>query len=279
MNSYLDLVKTCLEKGRIKKNRTGTSALTISGYMLQHDMKMGFPLLTTKKMPFKSIKVELEFFIKGLTDKKWLQDRGCTIWDEWCNPEKIPHDLKTDQERKNYQLQEQDLGKIYGYQWRNFNGSGNDQLAKAVDTLKRDPDNRRMIVSAWNPVHLHEMALPPCHILFHLNVIDGELNLTWFQRSCDVMLGIPFNLASYAVLLHLLAKEANLKEGMVTGMLSDVHIYENHIDGAKVQISRQPKTLPTIETNSFTDIFSWEYSHTKLTGYESDEKINFEVTV
>lgn len=283
MKAYLELVEKVLTDGKLKENRTGVSAYSIAGAMLQHDLQQGFPLLTTKKMAFKSVRVELEFFIKGLTDKNWLKERGCHIWDEWCSPDRVPAGV-SNEERKKIQMEENDLGPIYGFQWRNFGQSeeipkGVDQLAKVVETLKTDPVNRRMLVSAWNPLALPHQALPPCHVLFHLVVIDGHLNLSWFQRSCDLMLGIPFNIASYAILLHLLAKEAGLKEGMVTGMLSDVHIYENHVAGAKEQLTRRPMTLPKIKTDNFTDIFNWTYDQTVLVDYASHPKIVFPIAV
>ena len=276
MKIYTDLVKKVIQEGFSRTNRTGIKTLTINGAMLQHDMKEGFPLLTTKKMAFNSIKVELEFFIKGLTSKKWLQERGCNIWDNWCNPKKIPdgYFLK---KRKQFQKEEDDLGKIYGYQWRNFNGI--DQLQNAIEKLKKDRYNRRIVVSAWNPSQLGEMALPPCHLMFHLNVLAGKLNLTWFQRSCDLALGIPFNIASYALLLHLIAKECRLKEGLVTGMLSDVHIYTNHLTKIKEQIKREPFLLPRIYTKTSKNIFKWNYKDTCLTNYNSWDKIKFDVAV
>lgn len=283
MKAYLDLVEKVLTEGKLKENRTGVSALSLAGAMLQHNMQDGFPLLTTKKMAFKAVRVELEFFIKGLTDKNWLKERGCHIWDEWCSPDHVPADA-TDEERKKIQMEENDLGPIYGFQWRNFGQSkeipkGVDQLAQVVDQLKTNPADRRMLVSAWNPLALPHQALPPCHVLFHLVVIDDHLNLTWFQRSCDLMLGIPFNISSYAILLHLLAKEAGLKEGMVTGMLSDVHIYENHIEGAKEQLTRSPLALPKIETQNFTSLFDWTYDQTTLVDYASHPKIAFPIAV
>ncbi len=285
MLSYKNLVEQVLENGKVRANRTGVNALTISGALVEHDMAEGFPLLTTKKMPFKSIKVELEFFIKGLRDKKWLQERGCYIWDEWANPQKLPSLYRKNSvadelfmhKKKALQKEEKDLGKIYGYQWRNFNGY--DQLKKGIDDLKEDPNNRRIIVSAWNPTELDEMALPPCHVLFHLSALSGYLNLVWFQRSCDLALGIPFNIASYALLLHLVAKECKLKEGKLTGMLSDVHIYENHIDALKEQLIREPYPLPKIKTQDFTNIYEWEHKDTKLVNYKSHSKIYFEIAV
>ncbi len=276
MKKYLALVEKVLEEGVLLENRTKVPALTINGAMLQHDMKEGFPLLTTKKMAFKSLKVELEFFIKGYTDKKWLQERGCHIWDNWCNPEKVPPGLPLE-ERKTYQKNENDLGFIYGYQWRNFNGF--DQLKNAVQKLKNNPNDRQIVVSAWNPNQIHQMALPPCHVLFHLTTIKKHLNLTWFQRSCDLCLGVPFNLASYSLLLHLIAKECHLKEGLVTGMLSDVHIYENQLELVKQQLLRKPLALPTIKTPSFKSIWQWEHQQTELIQYKSHEKITFPLAV
>ena len=275
---YLNLVKRIIKNGKYKTNRTGIGAYTIPHAMIQHDMSLGFPILTTKKMGFKSISVELEGFINGITDKQWYIDRKCSIWNEWCNPEKIPTGLNNE-EKKEFQKKEVDLGKIYGYQWRNFNSEGYDQLKKNIDILKTDPDNRRMLVTAWNPNQLNQMALPPCHVLHHLNVIEDTLHLCWFQRSVDTMLGLPYNLASYALLLHLYCKESGLKEGLVSGFLSDVHIYENHIDGAKIQMERTPLLLPKIETSNFTSIFDWNHTNTKVIGYTSHERMNFEVAI
>ena len=288
---YLRLLKYILENGVRKENRTGIAALTVPHMMLQHDMSLGFPLITTKKVAFKPIRVELEFFIKGLTDKKWLQDRGCQIWNEWANPmivlkrvlnEKYPFS-NVEEGRKKIQKDEIDLGKIYGYQWRNFNsqkyGNDSDQLKNIVHKLHKDPNDRRMICSAWNPIQLSEMALPPCHVLWHVTHIEGTLHLSWFQRSCDFLLGIPFNFSSYALLLHLLCKESGFKEGLVTGFLSDCHIYENHIEQVKEQISRTPYELPKIETEKFTSIFDWTWEDTKSVGYKSHDKIIGEVAI
>ena len=190
-----------------------------------------------------------------------------------------------EKERKKKQLEETDLGPIYGYQWRQFGNhlsspqKSFDQIKQVIKTLKEDPTDRRMIVSAWNPNDLHLMALPPCHILFHLIVINKTLHLNWFQRSCDLMLGIPFNLASYSLLLHLFAKEAKLKEGSITGMLSDVHIYENHIKQAKQQLLRTPLKLSSITTHHFNSLLKWEHSQTTLKNYQSHPKINFPIAI
>ncbi len=290
MKTYLDIVKKVLENGEKVETRQGTPAYTIAGAMFEHDMSKGFPLLTTKKVPFRLIATELEFFINGITDKKWLIDRNNHIWDEWASPKKAPYGH--DEESKKRMLEERDLGPIYGFQWRHFNaqyesydsdytGKGVDQLKKLVETLKTNPRDRRMIVNAWNPLQLEEMGLPPCHYSFQVTTINGKLNLMWNQRSVDTMLGLPFNIASYALLLHLLAKETGLKEGKLVGFLADVHIFENHIDGAKEQLERDPNKylLSKIETENFTSIFDWKNEDTKLLNYESYPKIPFEIAI
>lgn len=290
MQAYHDIVKMILEKGEQKSNRTGTDTIAIAGAMFEHDMSTGFPLLTTKKVPFRLIATELEFFIKGITDKQWLLDRNNHIWDEWANPKKAPYGH--DEASKKRMLEERDLGAIYGFQWRHYNapyvnydtdytGQGVDQLKKVVETLKTNPNDRRMIVMAWNPSMLGEMGLPPCHYGFQVTVINGRLNLLWNQRSVDTMLGLPFNIASYALLLHLLAKETGLKEGKLVGFLADVHIYVNHVDGAKEQLTRDPNmyALPQLQTDNFTSIFDWKAEDTQVLNYESYPKITFEVAV
>jgi thymidylate synthase len=275
---YLNSLSRILETGFLKPNRTGVAAYTAMPMVLQHDMSLGFPLLTTKKMGMKTVAAELEFFIKGLTDKKWLQDRRCTIWDEWCNPKKIPADLQGD-ERKEFQKTELDLGKVYGYQWRNFNSQDYDQLKTIVDKLKSDPSDRRMLCSAWNPLQLDEMALPPCHLVWGVQVLNNKLNLWWLQRSCDQFLGIPFNLASYALLLKLLALESGLDEGVLTGFLVDVHIYENHVEQVKEQLSKTPYSLPKLEIKNFTNIFDWQYTDIELKDYQSHPSISAPIAV
>lgn len=275
---YLKSLQMILDTGFLKPNRTGTSAYTAMPMVLQHDMQEGFPLLTTKKMGIKSIAAELEFFIKGLTDKKWLQDRRCHIWDEWCNPTKIPSDLHGDA-KKEFQKDEMDLGKVYGYQWRNFNSQDYDQLKVIVDKLKSDPTDRRMICSAWNPNEIHEMSLPPCHLVWGVQVLDGKLNLWWLQRSVDQGIGLPYNLASYALLLKLLALESGLKEGILTGFLVDVHIYENHIQQVKEQLSRIPYKLPKLNIKNFKDIYNWQYTDLELLEYESHASIIMPIAV
>lgn len=290
MRAYLEIVKKVLEQGEKKTDRTGTGTLAIAGAMFEHDMATGFPLLTTKKMPFKVIASELEFFIKGITDKNWLQERNNHIWDEWCSPKKVPY--AHDEDTKKKMAAERDLGPVYGFQWRHFNapytnfaadysGQGVDQLARIIESIKNNPSDRRMLILAWNPSMLSEMALPPCHYGFQVTVINGRLNLLWNQRSVDTMLGLPFNIASYALLLHLLAKETGLKEGKLVGFLADVHIYLNHLGGAKEQLTRDPNTYPLahIETKNFTSIFNWQYIDTELSGYGSYPKIPFEIAV
>lgn len=290
MRAYLNIVDKILKEGILKPNRTGVSAYSIAGAMFEHDMEKGFPLLTTKKVPFRVVASELEFFIKGMTDKNWLKENNNHIWDEWANPEKTPYG--TDDTSKKRMAEEQDLGPIYGFQWRHFDadyknfdsdysGQGVDQIQKLVDTLKKNPMDRRMIVSAWNPKALSKMALPPCHYGFQVTVLDDKINLLWNQRSVDTMLGLPFNITSYGLLLHLLAKESNLKEGKLVGFLADVHIYENHINGAEEQLSRDTEKypLPRIETVDFKSIFDWSYKTTKVIGYESHPKIEFPIAV
>lgn len=290
MQSYLNIIKTILEKGERKDDRTGTGTLAIAGMIFEHDMSKGFPLLTTKKVPFRLVATELEFFIKGITDKKWLTDRNNHIWDEWARPSKAPygHDAAS----KEKMMEERDLGPIYGFQWRHYNGvyenydtdyagQGVDQLKILVEKLKSNPADRRMIVCAWNPSMTNDMALPPCHYAFQTVVINGKLNLLWNQRSVDSMLGLPFNIASYALLLHLLAKEAKLQEGRLIGFLADTHIYLNHIDGAKKQLTREPNTysLPTIQTENFASIFDWKAEDTKVINYQSYPTIKFKIAV
>jgi thymidylate synthase len=258
------------------------------GAMFEHDMSLGYPLLTTKSVPFRLVASELEFFIRGITDKDWLRKRNNHIWDEWCSPDRVPYGH--DEETRRRMLQERELGPIYGWQWRHFGArylrhdqppadAGVDQLRQVVDQLRSDPDDRRMIVSAWNPVDFPRMALPPCHYCFQVTVIDGKLNLLWNQRSVDVALGLPFNIASYALLLHLLAKQARLGEGRLVGFLADTHIYVNHVDGLREQLSREPLGLPMLRTERFTSIFEWRYEDSVVHDYRHHPKIAFEIAV
>ena len=283
MDAYRDIVQKVLEDGIHKHNRTGTVTYSVAGEMFEHDMSEGFPLLTTKRMPFSMISSELEFFIKGITDKAWLQERRNSIWNQWAWQNKVPygHDEETQQKM----FMERDLGPIYGFQWRHFNaeysgfdenysGQGVDQLEKLVDTLKTNPNDRRMLVSAWNPNQLDEMALPPCHYGFQVTILDNKLNLMWNQRSVDVGLGLPFNIASYGLMLHLLAEETGFEEGRLVGFLGDVHIYENQISGLEEQLTRDPYPLPSIKTENFESIFEWEYSDSKINDYFTHDRLD-----
>ena len=288
MQAYLDIVRKILDQGVKKPNRTGVDAITIPGVLFEHDLEDGYPLLTTKHVPFRLVASELEFFVKGITDKQWLQQRNNHIWDEWCSPDRVPYGH--DEETQKRMLAERELGPIYGWQWRHFGaeyvahdqppaGTGVDQLRGLVENLRRDPLDRRLIVSAWNPVDFPRMALPPCHYCFQVTVIDGRLNLLWNQRSVDVALGLPFNIASYALLLHLLAKEVGLREGRLVGFLADTHIYENHVVGLREQLSRDPKPLPRVSTEKFVSIFDWDYRDSRVVGYEHHPKIPFVIAV
>jgi thymidylate synthase len=288
MKAYLDIVQRILDHGERKSNRTGVDALTLPGAMFEHDLKDGFPLLTTKAVPLRLIASELEFFIKGLTDKEWLRSRNNHIWDEWCSPEKVPYGH--DSETRAQMMAERELGPIYGWQWRNFGanyvawdrpavGQGVDQLRNLVEKLRSDPGDRRMLVSAWNPVDFHRMALPPCHYGFQVTVVAGKLNLMWNQRSVDVALGLPFNIASYGLLLHLLARGSGFEEGRLVGFLADTHIYVNHLDGMRLQLARAPHPLPRIVTERCSDIFSWCYTDSRVEGYVHHPKIPFEIAV
>jgi thymidylate synthase len=281
-------VEKVLRNGGVKKNRTGTDALSFSGLLFEHDMAAGFPLLTTKRIPFRLVASELEFFIKGITDKGWLQRENNHIWNEWCSPDRTPYG--TDRASLRRMADERDLGPIYGWQWRHFGAEyagcegdpvkgGVDQMRGVVERLKQNPDDRRLIVSAWNPVDLHRMALPPCHYAFQLTVTGGNLNLMWNQRSVDVALGLPFNIASYGILLHLLAKEASLGEGRLVGFLGDTHIYVNHLDALREQIRREPRPLPRIATPQFTSVFDWRYTDSAVENYDPHPALRFEIAV
>lgn len=321
MKQYLDILNEILTSHYTvhKKTRTGIDTLSLSGVQFVHDLREGFPLLTTKKMGIKSISAELEFFIKGLSDKKWLQERGCTIWDEWANPEKInkkvsdyinqksnsgntPSSVELDATKKGYQKLEPDLGRIYGVQWRDwkthekeligeviggigvntgYENVGFDQLKNVIDRAKKDPLDRRLIVSAWRPDEIDQMALPPCHYAWQI-LSDGKyLDLIWIQRSCDFGIGIPYNIASYAILLLLLSKELNLIPRRLVGQLGDTHIYENHFDGLKIQASRDPYPLPTviIPDENWNGILEWKYTDIILENYKYHPKINLPIAI
>jgi len=288
MRTYLNIVKRILDEGIAKHNRTGVDTITIAGAMFEHNMPEGFPLLTTKFMPLRLVASELEFFIRGISDKKWLQERDNHIWDEWCSPKLVPY--AHDKETKKKMLEERDLGPIYGWQWRHFGaeykdyktdytGQGVDQLKRVVHLLKTNPDDRQMLVLAWNPMDIDKVIPPFCHYGWQVTVLNGRLNLMWNQRSVDVALGLPFNIASYGLLLHLLAKETGLKEGKLVGFLGDTHIYTNHVDGLKEQLNREPKKLPAINTKKFTTIFDWKYTDSEVENYQHHPRIKFEIAV
>ena len=313
MKAYLDILGDIYKKcSDIRQNRTGIPDIGLGhGATFEHDMEMGFPLITTKKMGLKNIATELEFFLHGITDKKWLTDRKCTIWNEWANPVKVKQQydlqLPTTKDTPKTELlhsimdSERDLGPIYGFQWRHFGGEyqwdekrinanptdnfnpkkpGVDQVANAIDKLKNTPNDRRIIVSAWNPVDFPYMALPPCHMMHQLIVRNGKLNLIWTQRSCDMFLGIPYNIASYALLLLLHAKEANLKPGILKGELHDAHIYTNHLSQVATQLERQPHKLPTVEIpdSNWNGMLNWHADGGfKLHDYICHERLRGEV--
>jgi thymidylate synthase len=258
MKQYLELLARVLDEGWWSDNRTGIKTRAIPSATLVHDMEHGYPLLTTKRVAFKSMAVELEGFIKAVTDVAWYQERGCTIWDEWAKEDGA-------------------LGPFYGYQWRHYSDRV-DQLRNILDTLKTNPTDRRMICMAWNPLYNDEMALPPCHIGWKVDVIGGKLHLTWWQRSCDLFLGIPFNLASYALLLHLISKHVGIPAGTVTGQLSNVHLYENHLAQAQEQYSREPRELPYLYWKG-TDLLAFDHRDVELMGYRPHPKIAAEVAV
>lgn len=311
MKKYLNLLQDVFYHGvpkepvRVREGTTVTGTIGVANAVFSHDMSEGFPLLTTKKMGLRNIAVELEGFIKGITSKKWFQERGCTIWQEWANPLKVQKTLsnsKVEDEnslqqkidlRKQIQLEEDDLGPIYGYQWRKFDESyggsykgvfpGTDQLKNIVDTLVSKPTDRRMYCSAWNPNQMSMMALPPCHLGWGVTVYGNKLNLAWTQRSCDLFLGVPYNIASYALLLKLLAKHAKLAEGNLTGLLIDNHLYNNQLEQAKLQLTRDPYPLPTVEIpNNFGeefDFWKWNASQLVLKNYSFHPAIKAEVVV
>lgn len=281
MQNYLDTLRYILEHGTIKHNRTGVDTLWTYGRMIEFDMSTGkFPLLTTKKMGCKTIFAELEMFIHGIHSKKFLHDRNCHIWDEWANPTKVPYGH--DDETRQKMLEEDDLGPIYGSQWVNWNGEGLNQLRNAIDSLKKNPLNRQLVITAWNPSKLNEMALPPCHYSFHLDS-DGEyLSLGWNQRSCDWFLGVPFDMASYAMLLLLICKETGLKPGKLVGFMGDCHIYVNQIEAAKEQLARMPKESPYMTVICNKDewhIEDWTYTDFELTDYDPYPAIKAPVAV
>lgn len=264
MKQYLDLLQHVLDHGVLKEDRTGTGTHSVFGYQMRFDLHDGFPLLTTKKLHLKSIIYELLWFLKGDTNVKYLQEHGVRIWNEWADADG-------------------DLGHIYGYQWRSwpdYQGGFIDQISEAVETIKHNPDSRRIIVSAWNVADLNRMNLPPCHLLFQFYVANGRLSLQMYQRSADCFLGVPFNIASYALLLQMMAQVTGLKAGDFIHTLGDAHIYLNHIEQVKLQLTRTPRPLPQMRLNpDVKDIFSFNYEDFELTGYNPYPHIAGQVSV
>src|SRR5436190_113572 len=264
MRQYHELMERILADGAEKRDRTGTGTISVFGHQMRFDLGEGFPLTTTKKLHFKSIVHELLWFIAGDTNIKYLNDHGVTIWDEWAD-------------------ERGDLGPVYGRQWRSWplsDGQTIDQLAQVVDAIRRNPDSRRLIVTAWNPADVDKMALPPCHCLFQFYVAKGKLSCQLYQRSADVFLGVPFNIASYALLTLMVAQVTGLKPGDFVHTLGDAHLYLNHLEQARLQLSRAPKALPTLRINpAVKDIFAFCYGDFVLEGYEPHPHIKAEVAV
>ena len=264
MRQYLDLMRHVLEHGTDKSDRTGTGTRSVFGYQMRFNLQQGFPLLTTKKLHLRSIIHELLWFLRGDTNIKYLHDNNVTIWDEWAD-------------------ENGELGPVYGYQWRSWptpDGGSIDQIANLIEQIKRNPDSRRLIVSAWNPALVDEMALPPCHALFQFYVADGKLSCQLYQRSADIFLGVPFNIASYALLTMMLAQVCNLEPGEFVHTLGDAHLYSNHFEQAKLQLTREPRPLPTMTLNPAVDnLFDFKYEDFELSGYDPHPHIKAAVAV
>jgi len=288
MQNYIEIVNKVLETWTNKSTRQWWNAKTIAGAMFEHDMQKWFPLMTTKKVPFRLVASELEFFIKWITNKERLQNQDNHIRDERCSPDIISYSHNPETQKK--MLEEKELWPIYWWQRRNFwakytkhnqNPEWNwiDQLQKVIETIKTNPNDRRMIVMARNPSDLHRMALPPCHYWFQVTVLDWKLNLLRNQRSVDVALWLPFNIASYWLLLHLLAKETWLVEWKLVGFLADVHIFDRHEQWLQEQISREIKQLPQITTNNFNWIFNRKHTDSEVKNYDPHPRIKFEIAI
>ena len=264
MHQYLDLCKKVLSEGTIKHDRTGTGTISIFGYQMRFNLADGFPMLTTKKLHLKSIIHELLWFLQGDTNVRYLQENGVRIWNEWAD-------------------ENGELGPVYGHQWRSwpdYDGNSIDQISNVVNQIKNNPDSRRMIVSAWNVAEVEKMALPPCHSLFQFYVADGKLSLQLYQRSADIFLGVPFNIASYALLLQMMAQVTGLEAGTFVHTLGDAHIYTNHIEQVKLQLSREPKALPQMLINpDVKDIFGFKFEDFTLTNYDPHPHIAGVVSV
>ena len=253
MQQYLNLLNRILTEGTQKGDRTGTGTLSIFGHQMRFDLRDGFPLLTTKKLHLKSIIYELLWFLRGDTNVRYLQEHGVRIWNEWAD-------------------ENGELGPVYGHQWRSwpdYKGGTIDQIKNVVEMIKHDPDSRRMLVTAWNPAEVEDMALPPCHCLFQFYVADGRLSLQLYQRSADSFLGVPFNIASYALLLQMIAQVTGLEAGEFIHTTGDTHLYLNHLEQAKLQLTREPRPLPKMKINpDVKDIFDFKYEDFELIGYD-----------
>ncbi|MBI3144122.1 MAG: thymidylate synthase [Pseudogulbenkiania sp.] len=264
MKQYLDLMRHVRERGHYKSDRTGTGTLSVFGYQMRFDLADGFPLLTTKKLHLKSIAHELLWFLSGDTNIRYLKDNGVSIWDEWAD-------------------ENGELGPVYGYQWRSWpapDGRHIDQIANVVEMIRKNPDSRRLIVSAWNPALVDEMALPPCHALFQFYVADGRLSCQLYQRSADIFLGVPFNIASYALLTMMVAQVCGLKPGEFVHTLGDAHLYSNHLEQAEEQLARDPRPLPLMKINpEVTDLFAFRFEDFVLEGYDPHPHIKAKVAV
>ncbi len=275
MKQYLELVQHVLEEGGEKTDRTGTGTLSTFGYQMRFPLAIGFPMVTTKRLPFRWIAEELLWFLSGDTDEKNLHDKGVDIWQEWADEE---HTAK-------FGRPEGDLGPIYGYLWRSFGGdyperNGIDQVARVVDQLRSNPDSRRHIVSGWDPRAADQVELPPCHTLFQFYVCGDKLSCQLYQRSADIFLGVPFNIASYALLTHMMAHVTGLIPHEFIHTLGDAHLYSNHIEQARNQLTRDPRPLPTVELNpDVDDLFAFSYDDMKLTGYKPHPHIKAPVAV
>ena len=264
MQQYLDLMRHVLNTGVVKGDRTGVGTVSVFGYQMRFDLADGFPLVTTKKMHVRSIIHELLWFLRGDTNIRYLQENGVSIWDEWAD-------------------EAGDLGPIYGHQWRSWataDGATIDQISDVINQIRTKPDSRRLIVSAWNVGEIDKMALPPCHCLFQFYVADGRISCQLYQRSADIFLGVPFNIASYALLLQMIAQETNLEPGEFVHTLGDAHLYLNHVEKAKLQLLREPYPLPEMRLNpAVGSIFDFEYSDFELVNYQSHPRIAAPIAV
>ncbi|MEY2998914.1 MAG: thymidylate synthase [Bacteroidota bacterium] len=292
MKAYHDLIHRVLAEGVHKEDRTGTGTLSVFGHQMRFDLQAGFPMMTTKKLHLKSILHELIWFIRGETNIRYLCQNGVRIWDDWpyakykASGDFQGEDIRAFAERiaEDSAFAEKwgELGPVYGHQWRSWPGPNGavDQLKQVLEDLRRNPDSRRHIVSAWNPGYIDQMALPPCHAFFQFYVAEGKLSCQLYQRSADIFLGVPFNIASYALLVHFMARDLGLGVGDFVHTLGDAHIYSNHIDQVKLQISREPRTLPTLWLNpDVTSLFDFTFDDVRLEGYDPHPHIAGAVAV